>query len=60
MLNDNNDNMRALKVPAASFHLREEGFSLDCGYKKRRPVEKDGTSALLVKEEAREMDKHLQ
>jgi len=26
MLNDNNDNMRALKVPAASFHLREEGF----------------------------------
>ena len=26
MLNDDNDNMRALKVPAASFYFREEGF----------------------------------
>lgn len=36
--------MRALKVPAASFHLREEGFHYRLWFKKIRTVGREGIS----------------
>ena len=47
MLNDNNDNMRALKVPAASFHLREEGFHYRLK-KQKKKIRAVGREGILV------------